>query len=229
MYKYTYQLYQKVLSDFKPLLKLLNISDLIDVTTLFYLLKQKNQLLYKKRTLKDLKKYKEVLNTEMYDLLGCRVFTGCGLCRHNTAFCLDLSKQLDLQGVNLLCHGTDIDHVVMGTIINNQKIILDPTNNDYGFLKGNQIILTENKTPYTLFNPNDEIDNFLIKRFDPHGFYQEFLNIECKELSIDMEEKREIVKSNYYQNAKYINDFRKEHQGTYKKLAYNQYTISGYK
>lgn len=83
----------------------------------------------------------EEVNEHFRELIGTFVFTGYGVCRHNTLFILDILKKLDKKCFEVLCSsdGKKANHDVVGIVSNGEKYIYDFTNHYCGEINGKNI------------------------------------------------------------------------------------------
>ena len=157
--------------------------------------------------------YKEFeKNDERFlDMLGSFIVTGNGVCRHTTAFMMDLLKRLDVNCFKISCTNirTKGYHAMVGIISNGKKYSFDFTNHFCGTLNGNYIYeVGSNDKLYEINQlsiikkeykklPIRDIDFELIKEY-AYGIDDDFFDLfrsmyhyslECDELKKDISEK----------------------------------------
>jgi len=146
--------------------------------------------------------YKEFeKNDEHYkNLLGSFIVTGNGVCRHITAFILDLLKRLDVNCFKITCinNKTKVYHAIVGIISNGEKYAYDFTNHFYGTLKGNYI--------YDISGKNKLYEIILLDM--P---LKEYKNIPIRNINYELIEKYSYgVDDNFFTLFRHINLFSLE-------------------
>lgn len=228
-YKETFKLYKLYLTRLKNLFKYLNITDSLDIAIIctYFLIPNG----YLSLNDKFVRKIENCSNCEFINLLGSKVVTGSGVCRHIVKFLVDLNKMFNNESYFVVLKSVDknMDHVVLGLNYNNSKFIIDPLNKGLGLVKDNMV---------TLFDPL-KIDMLVNYKLDKSKYKQvsdklNYLNIgkfydldNVSDLDI-FKEKYDNMRLKYLYFKELFEEFKVNNYGLFTELSNNIEIITGY-
>lgn len=208
------KLYNNHLNNLSNIIDMLNINTPYDLSLLYTYFLIPNGIL----SITDTFKYHK--NTtkayEFINILGPKVLTGTGVCRHIVKHLSDINQTLNFDTYILIADSltSKIKHALLGISEQNQKFLFDPTNKVIGIINNQQISFINPLTPEEI--PNLKISTNKEKHsnfnyLDTDFFFQ----LESKTNFEDFQQRYEIIKQKY--------DFFKDYFQLYKVNNYTTY------
>lgn len=213
------KLYTTHLNKLSTIIEMLNINNTYDLSLLYSYFLIPNGILSTTNTFKYYNSPTKAY--EFIEIIGPKVLTGTGVCRHIVKHLSDLSRTCNLDNYILIADtfNSKIKHALLGIVDKEQKFLFDPTNKVIGTINNEQISFHNPITSETI--PNLKISQNRAKHNDFNYLNTDnFFNLENKNNFDDFTQRYQIIKQKYNFFEECFQSYKSNNYTTYQEINY---------